>query len=228
MFFQVGKRALEFGLTLIAYPEWVFFLREGAVPAKIFRSAAEFRKWLEANHHSVTELWLGFYKQRSDKTSITYREALDEALCFGWIDGVRNSIDSTTFQQRFTPRKAKSYWSAINTKRWKELAELGRVASAGVKAFERRSSDSAKYSFESRPKKLPPAYQRQFQASPAAWKFFRAQAPWYQRTSSFWVLSAKREETRQRRLAKLIADSEKGRRMDMLTPKAKKVKDPEK
>jgi uncharacterized protein YdeI (YjbR/CyaY-like superfamily) len=196
--------------------------------AKIFRSAAEFRKWLEANHGCVTELWLGMHNQRSDKKSITYREALDEALCFGWIDGVRKSIDSTLYQQRFTPRQPKSYWSAVNIKRWKDLAELGRVAPAGVEAFERRSTDSAKYSFESRPKKLPPAYERQFQASAAAWKFFRAQAPWYQRTSSFWVLSAKQEETRQRRLARLIADSENGRRMDMLTPKTKKAKDPEK
>jgi uncharacterized protein YdeI (YjbR/CyaY-like superfamily) len=192
------------------------------VPAKILRSAAEFRKWLEANHDCVTELWLGMHNQRTEKKSITYREALDEALCFGWIDGVRKSINSTIYQQRFTPRKPKSYWSAVNIKRWKELAELGRVAPAGVEAFERRSADSAKYSFESRPKKLPPAYERQFQANPAAWKFFRAQAPWYQRTSSFWVLSAKQEQTRQRRLAKLIADSGQSRRLDMLTPKAKK------
>jgi uncharacterized protein YdeI (YjbR/CyaY-like superfamily) len=192
------------------------------VQIKIFNSAAEFRVWLEKNHDRVAELWLSLYNQRSDKKSITYREALDEALCFGWIDGVRKSINETTYKQRFTPRKAKSYWSAVNIRRVGELAELGRMAPAGVKAFERRTSDSGKYSFESRAKKLPSPYERQFKANPAAWEFFRAQAPWYQRTSSFWVVSAKQEQTRQRRLATLISDSEKGCRLGMLTPKVKK------
>jgi uncharacterized protein YdeI (YjbR/CyaY-like superfamily) len=194
------------------------------VAAKIFRSAAEFRKWLERNHDQAAELWLGIYNQRTDKKSITYREALDEALCFGWIDGVRKSINPTTYQQRFSPRRPQSYWSAVNIRRWHELVKLGREAPAGVEAFERRRPDSARYSFESRPKKLPAACERQFRAHRAAWEFFRAQAPWYQRTSSFWVLSAKREPTRQRRLDMLIADSEQGRRLDMLTSKAKKAK----
>ncbi|HXN21908.1 MAG TPA: YdeI/OmpD-associated family protein [Candidatus Dormibacteraeota bacterium] len=194
---------------------------------KIFNSSAEFRGWLEKNHDRVAELWLGFYNKRTDKKSITYREALDEALCFGWIDGVRKSINKTTYKQRFTPRKAKSYWSAVNIRRVGGLAELGRVAPSGVKAFERRTSDSGKYSFESRQKKLAPAYAEQFKANRAAWEFFRAQAPWYQRTSTFWVVSAKQEETRQRRLATLIGDSEKGRRLGMLAPKAKNPQDPE-
>ena len=189
---------------------------------KIFNSSAEFREWLEENHDRVAELWLCFYNKRTHKKSITYREALDEALCFGWIDGVRKSINQTTYKQRFTPRKPKSYWSAVNTRRTGELATLGRMASSGVKAFEQRASDSGKYSFESRPKKLPPGHEKQFKANPAAWEFFRTQAPWYQRTSSFWVVSAKQEETRQRRLATLISDSEKGRRLGMLTPKVKK------
>ena len=192
---------------------------------KIFNSSAEFREWLETNHDCATELWLGFYNKRTDKKSITYREALDEALCFGWIDGVRKSINKTTFKQRFTPRKPKSYWSAVNIKRMGELAKLGRIAPSGGKSFERRTSDSDRYSFESRPKKLPLAYERQFKATPGAWEFFRAQAPWYQRTSGFWVASAKQEETRQRRLATLISDSEKGRRLGMLTPKGKKSQD---
>jgi uncharacterized protein YdeI (YjbR/CyaY-like superfamily) len=196
--------------------------REEAVQIKIFNSSAEFREWLEKNHDRVAELWLGFYNKRTDKKSITYREALDEALCFEWIDGVRKSINQTTYKQRFTPRKPKSYWSAVNTKRAGELTTLGRMASSGVKAFEQRASDSGKYSFESRPKQLPPGYEKQFKANPAAWGFFRTQAPWYQRTSSFWVVSAKQEETRQRRLATLISDSEKGRRLSMLTPKVKK------
>ena len=189
---------------------------------KSFNTSAEFREWLENNHDRVAELWLGFYNKRSDKQGITYREALDEALCFGWIDGVRKNIDDTSYKQRFTPRKAKSYWSAVNIRRASELAMLSRMAPSGVKAFEQRGKDSGKYSFESRPKKLPTAYERQFKANPVAWKFFKAQAPWYQRTSSFWIVSAKQEKTRQRRLATLIGDSEKGHRLSMLAPKAKR------
>jgi uncharacterized protein YdeI (YjbR/CyaY-like superfamily) len=192
---------------------------------KIFSSSAEFREWLETNHDRVSELWLGFYNKRSDKKSITYREALDEALCFGWIDGVRKSINETTYKQRFSPRKPRSYWSAVNIRRVRALTKLGRMAPSGDQAFKRRTIDSGKYSFESRPKQLPPAYQRQFKASPGAWEFFRAQAPWYKRTSSFWVVSAKQEVTRQRRLATLISDSKKGCRLEMLTPKLKKSRD---
>jgi uncharacterized protein YdeI (YjbR/CyaY-like superfamily) len=195
------------------------------VQIKIFHSSSEFREWLEKNHDRVAELWLGFYNKRTDKKSITYREALDQALCFGWIDGVRKSINETTYKQRFTPRKPKSDWSAVNLGRAGELAKLGQMASAGMKAFEQRSTDSGKYSFESRPDKLPVAYQKEFKANPAAWEFFRAQAPWYQRTSCFWVVSAKQEQTRQRRLATLISDSGKRSRLSMLTPKAKKPQD---
>ena len=191
---------------------------------KIFNSSVEFRQWLEKNHNRVTELWLGFYNKRTHKKSITYREALDEALCFGWIDGVRQSINQTTYKQRFTPRKLKSYWSAVNTKRAGELAKLGRMASPGMKAFERRASNAGKYSFESMPKQLPLAYEKQFKANPVAWEFFRTQAPWYQRTSSFRVVTAKQEETRLRRLATLVGDSEKRRRLGMLTPKVKKTR----
>jgi uncharacterized protein YdeI (YjbR/CyaY-like superfamily) len=194
---------------------------------KIFHTSAEFREWLEDNHDRVAELWLGFYKQRTGKKSITYREALDEALCFGWIDGVRKSIDDTAYKQRFTPRRPKSYWSAVNTRRASELAKLGRMAAPGAKAFEQRTSESNKYSFESRPEKLHLSYKRQFKANRSAWEFFRAQAAWYQRTATFWIVSAKQEETRQRRLAMLISDSQAGRRLSMLTPKAKKLPDSE-
>jgi uncharacterized protein YdeI (YjbR/CyaY-like superfamily) len=197
------------------------------VQVKIFHSSSEFREWLVKNHDRVAELWLGFYNKRTCNKSITYREALDQALCFGWIDGVRKSINETTYKQRFTPRKLKSNWSAVNLSRAGELAKLGLMASAGVKAFEQRSIDSGKYSFASRPGKLPVAYQKEFKANPAAWEFFRAQAPWYQRTSSFWVVSAKQEQTRQRRLATLISDSGKRRRLGMLAPKAKAPQDSE-
>lgn len=188
---------------------------------RMFKSAAEFRAWLEKNHATSSELWLCFYNRRSDRKGITYREALDEALCFGWIDGVRKSIDEGTYKQRFTPRKLRSYWSAINIRRAEELIELGRMTSVGLKAFERRTSDSGKYSFESRPKKLSSTYEKQFKRDATAWKFFQAQPPWYQRTATFWVVSAKQEETRQRRLATLIQDSAQARRLGMLAPKAK-------
>jgi uncharacterized protein YdeI (YjbR/CyaY-like superfamily) len=194
---------------------------------KIFNTSAEFREWLEENHDRAAELWLGFYKQRTGRKSITYREALDEALCFGWIDGVRKSVDDTVYKQRFTPRRPKSYWSAVNARRTSELAKLGRMATPGAKAFEQRIRDSNKYSFESRPKELPLAYARQFKANLGAWEFFRAQAAWYQRTATFWIVSAKQEETRQRRLAMLMSDSQAGRRLSMLTPKAKKSSGPE-
>jgi len=191
---------------------------------KIFKNSAVFRKWLEENHPSVQELWVGMHNQRSGKTSITYKQALDEALCFGWIDGVRKSVDDGTYTVRFTPRKAKSYWSAVNTRRFGELAKLGWVAPAGLAAFKNRSQDSGKYSFENRPSKLDPALEKQFQSNQKAWNFFGAQAPWYRRTSVFWVMSAKKEETRLKRLGSLISVSGEGRRIDMLTPGSKKAK----
>ena len=188
----------------------------------VFLSALEFRTWLEKNHGQVQEMWVGFHNQRAGKKSITYREALDEALCFGWIDGVRKSINKSTYTIRFTPRKPRSYWSAVNLGRFAELTKQGRVAPPGMKAFERRTKDSGRYSFENRPRKLGAAYEKQFRANPKAWEFFQAQPPWYQRTASFWVVSAKKDETREKRLATLIADSEKGRRIGPLTPKSKK------
>ena len=189
---------------------------------KIFPGPAEFRAWLEHNHGKVQELFLGIYNQRTDKISITYPEALDEALCFGWIDGVRRSVNETTYAVRFTPRKPRSYWSAVNIKRFGELKKLGRPAAPGLAAFENRSQDSGKYSFENRPSKLDAALEKQFRTNQKAWEFFSAQAPWYRRTSIFWIVSAKKEETRLQRLESLIRDSENGRRLGMLTPRSKK------
>jgi len=188
---------------------------------KIFRDPAEFRAWLERNHNRVSELWVGIYNQRASKSSITYREALDEALCFGWIDGVRKSVDETTYKVRFTPRKPRSYWSTVNIKRFGELKKLGRIKPTGLAAFEDRSRESGKYSFENRSGELDPALEGQFKANKKAWEVFSAQAPWYRRTSIFWVMSAKKEETRSKRLDTLIRDSENGRRLGMLTPKKK-------
>jgi uncharacterized protein YdeI (YjbR/CyaY-like superfamily) len=190
----------------------------------IFPGPEAFRRWLEHNHDKVQELLVGIYNQRAEKRSITYREALDEGLCFGWIDGVRRSVSETTYSVRFTPRTAHSYWSAVNLKRAEELKRLGRMAPAGLAALENRSRDSGKYSFENRPSKLDASLEKQFRANPKAWEFFSAQAPWYRRTSIFWVMSAKKEETKWKRLGTLINDSANGRRIGLLTPKAKKTK----
>lgn len=192
--------------------------------ATIFSTAEAFRRWLEQNHDKVQELLVGIYNQRAGKRSITYREALDEALCFGWIDGVRRSVNETTYSVRFTPRKTRSYWSVVNLKRAEELKKSGRMAPAGLAALESRSQDSGKYSFENRPSKLDVNFEKQFRANQKAWEFFNAQAPWYQRTSIFWVMSAKKEETKWKRLGTLIQDSEAGRRIGLLTAKTKKAK----
>ena len=189
---------------------------------KIFVGAAEFRAWLERNHSTARELLVGMYNQRAGKRSITYREALDEALCFGWIDGVRRSVDECTYCVRFTPRKTRSYWSAVNLRRAEELKHLGRMAPAGLEALKNRSGDSGRYSFENRPSELDASSERRFRANQEAWDFFSAQAPWYRRTSIFWVMSAKKEETRAKRLGTLISDSAAKRRIGLLTPKGKK------
>ncbi len=189
---------------------------------RIFKSGSKFREWLERNHTRESELWVGMYNQRTAKRSVTYKEAVDEALCFGWIDGVRKSIDEVTYAVRFTPRKAKSYWSKVNLRRMKELMSLGRVAPPGLEAHKHREQKSRKYSFENAERNLDAEAERLFRANLKAWEFFSAQAPWYRRTASFWVISAKKEETRKRRLQTLIKDSENGRRLGLLTPKAKK------
>jgi uncharacterized protein YdeI (YjbR/CyaY-like superfamily) len=183
-----------------------------------FKSPAAFRTWLTRHHDGARELWLGFYKKTSGRAGITYPEALDEALCFGWIDGVRKSVDATRYTIRFTPRKSHSKWSAVNVRHVKRLSAEGRMRPAGLAAFERRGPKRAGYSFEERPQKLPPAYRKRFQARKRAWAFFQKQAPWYRRTSVFWVVSAKKEETRERRLAALIDYSAKRERIPMLTP----------
>jgi uncharacterized protein YdeI (YjbR/CyaY-like superfamily) len=167
---------------------------------------------------------VGFYKKGSGKPSITWPESVDEALCFGWIDGIRRTIDDESYVIRFTPRRKRSIWSEVNTKRMKELLRLGRVQPAGVRTFEARDPKrSAMYSYEQRKKdeRLAPAYVAKLKANRKAWTFFRSQAPWYQRTVSRWVMSAKKEETRLRRLATLIDDSAHQRRIGPLSQPAK-------
>jgi uncharacterized protein YdeI (YjbR/CyaY-like superfamily) len=178
-----------------------------------FPTPSAWRAWLEKHHAKTQELWVGFYKKSSGKPSITWPEAVDEALCFGWIDGLRKRVDEISYTIRFTPRKPTSTWSAVNIKRVGELTKMGLMRPAGVKAFGRRKSDrSAIYSYEQRKgARLTGVDEKQFRAHKNAWKFFQGQPPWYRRTASWWVISAKKEETRRKRLARLIEDSEQGR-----------------
>jgi len=190
------------------------------VKLKYFKSAADFRVWLEVNHASVTELWIGFYKKDSGKGGITYAEALDEALCFGWIDGIKKRVDEFSYTHRFTPRKPKSIWSLINIGHVKRLTKAGRMMPAGEQAFAARTAKrSGVYSFENRPRELSPELQRRFKSDQAAWEFFQQQPPGYGRLMAFWIMSAKQEETRQRRLAQLMNDSKCGRRVGLLSSK---------
>ena len=183
-----------------------------------FATAGELREWLERNHATATELFVGFYKRRSGKPSITWQELVDEELCFGWIDGIRKGIDAVSYSNRITPRKPRSTWSAINIARAKELIRLGRMHPAGLKAFEQRTDErSAIYSYEQRKSaRLERGAERSFRANQKAWTFFQAQAPGYRQAATWWVISAKREETRKKRLATLIADSALGRAIGLL------------
>jgi uncharacterized protein YdeI (YjbR/CyaY-like superfamily) len=173
---------------------------------KFFAAPAEWRAWLETHYADSQELWVGFYKRDSGRPSITWPEGVDGALCFGWIDGVRKSIDAVSYKIRFTPRKPRSIWSAININRATELSKSGLMHSAGLAAFEKRDSDrSAIYAYEQRKtEKLLPVFEKKFRENSGAWKFFQSQPPWYRRTSTYWVISAKKEETRVKRLATLI------------------------
>ena len=188
-------------------------------PPTFFVSPAEWRAWLEKHHADRQELWVGFYKRESGRPSISWPESVDGALCFGWIDGVRKSIDPVSYKIRFTPRKPRSIWSAINIKRAKELSKSGLMHDAGLAAFEKRDGDrSAIYAYEQRKSaQLPKEFEKQFRANAGAWAFFQAQAPWYRRTSSYWVIGAKKEETRSKRLAILIDCSARQRPIPSLT-----------
>lgn len=180
-------------------------------PSKLvfFSSPSEWRAWLEQHHDQFQELWVGFYKRHSGKPSITWPEAVDGALCFGWIDGVRKSLDENSYTIRFTPRRSRSTWSAINIKRMAELKKQRLVHSAGWQAFLRRTDDRSEiYAYEQRKgAKLTAEYEKLFRANQDAWRFFQAQPAWYRRTSSWWVIRAKKEETRRKRLARLLDDS---------------------
>jgi uncharacterized protein YdeI (YjbR/CyaY-like superfamily) len=177
-----------------------------------FSSRREFRAWLLKHHDTESELIVRCYKQAFKDKGLTYPEALEEALCFGWIDGVRRSLDAESFSNRFSPRKRGSKWSAVNIRRAQELIAEGRMHASGEAAFAARAATGTRqYSYESRPTSLSPSFLSELKANRRAWAFFSSQPPWYQRTSSFWVMEAKREETRKRRFAELITCSAKGR-----------------
>lgn len=179
-----------------------------------FETPAAFRRWLERHHTVEKELWVGFYKVKSGRGGMAYREALHEALCYGWIDGVVRRVDEECYAQRFTPRRKGSTWSLANIRRVEELKALGRMRPSGLAAFERRVEEGRRrYSFEQPAVALSPGLEGTFRANNGAWSFFNAQPQSYRRTVTWWVMSGKKEETRQRRLSRLIAASEAGRRL---------------
>jgi uncharacterized protein YdeI (YjbR/CyaY-like superfamily) len=191
--------------------------------ATYFQSAAAFHAWLEKHHATDTELIVGFYKRGAAMKGLTYPDALDEALAFGWIDGVRRGVDENRYTIRFTPRKAKSIWSAVNIKRVGELIAAERMTAAGLAAFAKRDEKrSAIYSYERKAAALDSASLQALKADKAAWKDYESRPPWYRRTSAHWVASAKRPETRARRLAVLIECSRKGERIPPLAIEATK------
>jgi uncharacterized protein YdeI (YjbR/CyaY-like superfamily) len=181
---------------------------------RFFATSAELRAWFEANHEAATELWLGYHRKRTGKPSVTWQDVVDQELCFGWIDSVRYSLGGDRSAQRITPRRKGSVWSAINIKRFQELDAMGLVHPNGRAAFEKRDEARSRlYSHENRSLGFDEATEVEFRRQKAAWSFFEAQAPSYRRVASFWVMSAKRDETRKRRLEKLIATSAAGERL---------------
>lgn len=180
-----------------------------------FASAAEFRDWLAANHDRATELLVGFHKAGSGVPSMSWSESVDEALCFGWIDGVRRRVDEQRYAIRFTPRRAGSIWSAVNLAKVEALIAAGRMQAAGLKAWQARDPARERvYSFEqAESAELDPAERARFEAEPAAWRYFEAAPPGYRKTLLHWIVTAKKPETRARRLAELIRASAEQRRL---------------
>ena len=197
---------------------WRLNLNCEHVKPKFFKSPSDFRKWLAVHHANAKELLVGFYKKGTGKQSITWPESVDEALCFGWIDGIRRRIDDDSYSIRFTPRKASSTWSAVNIGRVNELIREGRMAPAGEKAFAaRKENRSGIYSYEQRSAELIEPYAGKLRRNKAALKFFASQPPSYRKAANWWVISAKQEETRLRRLEKLISLSAAGQTIPQFT-----------
>ncbi|MBW8524053.1 YdeI/OmpD-associated family protein [Chryseobacterium chendengshani] len=182
--------------------------------ATFFETPQDFRKWLEKNHKKETEIIVGFYKIGTKKQSITWSEAVDQALCFGWIDSVRRSIDEESYSNRFTPRKPTSIWSAINIQKIEDLTKAGLMQPAGLEAFQLRKENKSRiYSHETENIKLSDEYEKHFKGNKKAWEFFEKQAPSYKKVTIHWIMSAKQEKTQISRLKKTISESEIGRRV---------------
>lgn len=179
-----------------------------------FTTQEDFRRWLEENHASETEIIVGYYKVGSGKHSMTWSESVDQALCFGWIDGVRRKVDEESYCIRFTPRKAKSVWSAVNIAKVAELMKQGLMMPAGIAAFEKREESKSKiYAYENELKKFSDEFEKRFKANEKAWEFFEKQANWYKKQMTSWVMTAKQEATRQSRFEKLLAASANEKRV---------------
>jgi uncharacterized protein YdeI (YjbR/CyaY-like superfamily) len=189
-----------------------------------FRSASKWRAWLQRHHADSDEVLVGFHRRGTGKPSLTWSESVDEALCFGWIDGVRRRVDAERYTIRFTPRKPTSTWSAVNVARMRALEDAGRMTAPGRAAFDRRREDrTAIYSYEQRHlASFDPAAERRFRTNRKAWTYWQAQSPSYRKNATYWVMSAKRDETRQRRLTKLIEDSAQGRFIPPLAPMSRR------
>jgi uncharacterized protein YdeI (YjbR/CyaY-like superfamily) len=184
---------------------------------KFFATPDDFRQWLEKNHNKITEQWVGFYKVKSGIPSMTWSQSVDEALCFGWIDGIRKSIDEKSYKIRFTPRRPKSIWSAVNVRKIAELTKLGKMRPAGIEAFKKLNEKKAKvYSFEQKHITLDKTFEQKIKANKKAWDFFISLPPSARKPSIHWVMSAKRKDTRLRRLDTLIQSSEEGLRVPPL------------
>jgi uncharacterized protein YdeI (YjbR/CyaY-like superfamily) len=182
-----------------------------------FRSAAELRAWFATNAATAKEVWVGFHRVGTGRATLTWSQAVDEALCVGWIDGIRKRVDDTRYANRFTPRNPRSSWSAVNIRKVEALSREGRMQPAGVEAFRSRAdSRSQIYSYEQRPPELVEPYKGIFRKENTAWAFYQAQPPYYRKVTTWWVVSAKKEETRLKRLRALIEDSRLGRRIKEL------------
>lgn len=181
---------------------------------EFFPTQTDFRRWLEENHERETEIIVGYYNVKSGKFGMTWSESVDQALCFGWIDGVRRRIDEESYCNRFTPRKANSNWSAVNIAKVAELTEKGLMKPAGIAAFAKRSEKrSAIYAYENESKQFSDEFKKQFRERETAWEFYEKQANWYKKQMVNWVMTAKQEATRQTRLEKLMAASENSERL---------------
>lgn len=179
-----------------------------------FPTQQDFRRWLEENHETETEIFVGYYKVSSGKDGMTWSESVDQALCFGWIDGVRRNIDKESYCNRFTPRKPKSNWSAVNIKKVAELTKKGLMKSAGIAAYAKRTDDKSKvYAYENELKSLSDEFEKRFKENEKAWNFFETQANWYKKQMINWVMTAKQEATRQSRFEKLLTASADGKRL---------------